>query len=217
MNRLHFTLVLLYFYRNFWRKKKKVSAYSLTQQNLNTTASIWPAKPTIKRSTTIMLRTLYLSLCTVSRDGISGYLCLVIWILRYPNTWISRPSIQILKKWGVQISDILNIQIVKYPNIKNWRDISNYPRIRILDSWNSFNIKRSNTIMLRTPYLSSCTTLWALYTYQRFVSSIGNIEKALQVFNCLGRSENGLIWADLIFLINFQQYTHIRKSWGHPF
>ena len=84
---LHFTLVLLYFYRNFWRKKKKVSAYLLTQQNLNTTASIWPAKPTIKRSITIMLRTLYLSLCTVSRDGISGYL----YILRYLNTWISRP------------------------------------------------------------------------------------------------------------------------------
>ena len=106
---LHFTLVLLYFYRNFWRKKKKVSAYLLTQQNLNTTASIWPAKPTIKRSTTIMLRTLYLSLCTVSRDGIFIYM--TIRILRYPNTWISRPIL--LSKYP----DTKKIEVSKYPII----------------------------------------------------------------------------------------------------
>ena len=109
---LHFTLVLFYFYRNFWRKKKKVSAYLLTQQNLNTTASIWPAKPTIKRSTTIMLRTLYLSLCTVSRDGISVYLYLGIRILsRYPNTWISRSFLLI------KYPDTKEIEISKYPMI----------------------------------------------------------------------------------------------------
>ena len=151
---LHFTLVLLYFYRNFWRKKKKVSAYLLTQQNLNTTASIWPAKPTIKRSTTIMLRTLYLSLCTVSRDGISGYLYLGIRIIVYPNTWLSRPfllskyrdtkKIEVSDYPTIQVSNNLNIWIANYPDIKN------YSRIRILDSWNSFNIKRYTTIMLRT-------------------------------------------------------------------
>lgn len=72
-------ILLLYFYRNFWRKKKKVSAYLLTQQNLLTTASIWPAKPTIKRSTTIMLRTLYLSLCTVSRTPLRQRYQMCIW------------------------------------------------------------------------------------------------------------------------------------------
>ena len=109
---LHFTLVLLYFYRNFWRKKKKVSAYLLTQQNLNTTASIWPAKPTIKRSTTIMLRTLYLSLCTVSRDGIFEYLCLGIRMLRHLNTWLSRSFL-----------------LSKYPDTKKIEG-SNYPSIQ---------------------------------------------------------------------------------------
>ena len=66
--------------------------------------------------------------------------------------------------------------------------------------------------------------------YQRFVSSIGNIEKALWVFNCLGR------WAKLgsqklffkltsifpqkihdNFQLEIQKITQIRKSWAPSF
>ena len=94
-----------------------------------------------------------------------GYPDIYIWVSGYLDIQLlSRPIllpfIQMLKKLSnptIQVSDILNIQIAKYPDIKNCRDISNYPRIRILDSWNSFDIKRSTMIMLWTPYLSAFT------------------------------------------------------------
>ena len=66
------------------------------------------------------------------------------------------------------------------------------------------------------------------YYYQRFVSSIGNIEKAMRVFNCLGRSawfgqseiilqtDNNFPMYDN-FQIDFQKITQIRKSWAPLF
>ena len=92
--------------------------------------------------------------------------------------------------------------------------------------------RRWPVIVLKT-FISRCRQKWvgSMYTTlngtkQRFVSSIGNIEKAMWVFNCMGRSG----WygqSKIIFQTGnnfpqvrhdyFQKITQIRKSWAPSF
>ena len=52
---------------------------------------------------------------------------------------------------------------------------------------------------------------------QRFVSSIGNIEKAMQDLSLWADQVNRADLGRTIFHINFCQCYQISKSWGHPF